>query len=143
MPKKETELWEIIIEAVAAVAALVFIGLQVYYSYIYENVMVTLVYHLLPFVLLYAGMTILQIFPEFLNGAGSEPLQGMIRTYAVRMIRNIKFLIVLGMLFPSAADVLGIEVDAAYSLLVFGGILLNIGYYIYRIYQHNTKKKGR
>lgn len=143
MPKKETEIWEIIIETAAAVAALVILGLQIYYGYVYESSVVTMLYHLLPLALLYAGMTVLQIFPEFLNGGNSEPLQGMVRTYAIRMVRNIKLLLVLGMLFPSAADVLGIQVNAAYSLLVLGGILINIGYYIYRIYKYNTRKKGR
>ncbi len=108
-----------------------------------ESGIATMVYRLLPLVLLYAAMTVLQIYPEFLNGMGSEPLQGMVRVYAVRMVRNIKLLLVFGILLPSAADVLGISVDEAYSLLVLAGILGNIGYYILRIYKYNTKKKGR
>ena len=143
MPKKDIQVWEIIIESIAAVAAVVIIALQLYYGYIYESGIATMVYRLLPLVLLYAAMTVLQIYPEFLNGMGSEPLQGMVRVYAVRMVRNIKLLLVFGILLPSAADVLGISVDEAYSVLVLSGILGNIGYYILRIYKYNTKKKGR
>lgn len=143
MPKKDIQVWEIIIELIAAVAAAVIIALQLYYGYIYESGIAAMVYRLLPLVLLYAAMTVLQIYPEFLNGMGSEPLQGMVRVYAVRMVRNIKLLLVFGILLPSAADVLGISVDEAYSLLVLAGILGNIGYYILRIYKYNTKKKGR
>ena len=109
MPKKDIQVWEIIIESIAAVAAVVIIALQLYYGYIYESGIATMVYRLLPLVLLYAAMTVLQIYPEFLNGMGSEPLQGMVRVYAVRMVRNIKLLLVFGILLPSAADVLGIS----------------------------------
>ena len=142
MPKKEPQLWEIIIETLSAAALMIYFGLQLYYGYLYESSITTMLFHLLPAVLLYAGLVVLQLFPEFLNGRNSEPLQGMVRTYAVRMVRNIKFLLMLGVLFPSIADILGISADAAYSLLILGGILANIGYYIYRIYKYNTKKKG-
>ena len=142
MGKKDPEVWEIIIEAITAVAVCVFFGLQIYYAYIYESGILTMFYHLAPVVLLYVGMTVLQIYPELLNGS-SEVLQEAVRMYAVRMVRNIKLLLVFGILLPSAADVLGISVDEAYSLLVLAGILGNIGYYILRIYKYNTKKKGR
>lgn len=143
MPRKDMQIWEIIIESVTAVAVLAIIGMQLYYGYLYESGIGTIIYRLLPLVLLYVGLTVLQVFPELLNGVGSEPLQGMVRIYAIRMVRNIKLLLTLGMLLPSAADVLGISVNAAYSLLVLAGILGNIGYYIFRIYQYNAKKKGR
>ena len=107
----------------------------------YLNDFLLSLYHLLPNLCLYAGMTVLQIFPELLNGWGSEPLQGKVRTYGVRMVRNCKMFVILGMLFPSAADALGIEMDAAYSLLVMAGILGTIAYYLIRIYQYNASKK--
>ena len=143
MQKKELEIWEIIIETLSAAALIIFIGLQIYYSYLYESSMITILFRLLPVMLLYAGMIVLQIFPERLNGRNSEPLQGMVRIYAVRMVRNIKLLLMLGVLFPSVADVLGISANAAYSLLILGGILGTIAYYFYRIYTYNTKKKGK
>lgn len=141
MKEKEWKIWEIVIETVTVTALIVFLGLQIYYGYIYERSLMTLLYHLLPNLCLYAGMTVLQIFPELLNGWGSEPLQGKVRTYGVRMVRNCKMLVILGMLFPSAADALGIEIDAAYSLLVMGGILGMMAYYLIRIYQYNASKK--
>ena len=141
MEKKDLEVWEIVTEVLTAAAAVVFFGLQVYYKYLYESGIVTLLYHLLPVLLLYTGMTVLQMFPEFLNGRGSEPLLGKVRIYVIRMVRNIKFLLVLGMLIPSVGDAVGAGVNAAYSLLVMAGILLDIGYYLYRIFQYNSKKK--
>ena len=142
MSKKEPDLWELVVETVTIVAALVFLGLQIYYGYVYQSSLVTLLYHLLPALFLYAGMLVLQRYPELLNGFGSEPLQGKVRMYAIRMVRNSKLLVVLGMLFPSAADALGIEMNGAYSLFIMAGILGNIGYYLYRIYQYNSKQKG-
>ena len=141
MTKREQEIWEIIIETITLIAAGVFFGLQIYYVYVYESGILTLLYHLLPMFLLYAGLTVLQIFPELLKGFGSEPLQGKVRIYAVRMVRNSKMLVVFGILVPAAADVLGVKMNAAYSLLIMAAVLGNIGYYLYRIYQYNLKGK--
>ena len=139
--KKEWQMWEIVIETITVIASLLFLGLQIYYGYIYERSLITLLYHLLPVVLLYAGMTVLQMFPELLNGCSGDPLQGKVRIYGVRMVRNCKMLVILGMLCPSAADALGIEMNAAYSLFVMAGILGTIVYYLVRIYQYNSAKK--
>lgn len=141
MMKKEWKIWEIIIETVTVVAALAFTGLQVYYGYLYKRSMTALIYHLLPVLCLYIGMMALQIFPELLNGFGSEPLQGKVRVYSVRMVRTCKMFVMLGMLFPSAADALGIEMDAAYSLFIMAGILGTIVYYLFRIYLYNSANK--
>lgn len=140
MIKKEWNIWEIVIETVAVIAVIVFLGLQIYYGYIYERSVWTFLYRLLPVLFLYAGMTVLQIFPELLNGGGG-PLPGKVHTYGVRMVRNCKMFVMLGMLFPSFADALGVEMDAAYSLFVMAGILGTIGYYLVRIYQYNSEKK--
>lgn len=132
--------WEIVVETVTAVAAGVFLVLQIYYGFVYESSVWTILYHLLPLGLLYMGLVLLQMFPEMLNGS-SEPLPDMVRIYAVRMIRISKLLFVFGMLVPSIADVLGIEMNSAYSLVIMGGILGTIGYYFYRIFQYNSRHK--
>lgn len=143
MEKRKYELWELAQEALAAVAALVFVGLQAYYAWFYKSGAITLLFHFLPVVLLYVGLTVLQACPELLNGRGSEPLRGMVRTYAVRMVRSGKLLFMAGMLVPSAADALGVEMDGSDSFFVMAGILFTVGYYLFRIYQYNKKKKGK
>lgn len=140
MAKKEWEIWEVVIETVAVLAIIIFFGLQAYYAYVYESGIATILYHILPPALLYAGMTVLQIFPELLNGGG-ERLRGKVRIYAVRMARMCKMLLILGILLPSIADAAGIEMNAAFSLLFMAGILGAIAYYLYRIFQCNSKKK--
>ena len=67
----------------------------------------------------------------------------MVRTYAVRMVRSGKLLFMAGMLVPSAADALGVEMDGSDSFFVMAGILFTVGYYLFRIYQYNKKKKGK
>lgn len=140
MGKKDPEVWEIIIEAITAVAVCVFFGLQIYYAYIYECGILTMFYHLAPVVLLYVGMTVLQIYPELLNGS-SEVLQEAVRMYAVRMVRNSKLLLIVGVLAPSIADAISVEMNAAYSLFIMVGVIGTIGYYIFRIYRYNSSSK--
>lgn len=137
MIKKE---WEIIVETVTVIAVVVFVGLQVYYGYVYESSLLTILYHLLPIALLYMGLLLLQMFPETLNGS-REPLPKMVRVYAVRMIRISKLFVILGMLVPSIADVLGIQMNSAYSLVIMGGVLGTITYYFYRIFKYNSRRK--
>ena len=68
-------------------------------------------------------------------------MTGKVRIYAVRMVRLCKFLIVYGILVPSMADVMGMSIDEAYSLIVMAGVLAVIAYYIYRIYQYNKEEE--
>ena len=37
MVKKDWKVWEIVTESLAAAAAVVYLGLQIYYGYLYEN----------------------------------------------------------------------------------------------------------
>ena len=46
--KKESELFEIVIETVTALAILIYIGLQIYYAHTYESSITVVVYHFLP-----------------------------------------------------------------------------------------------
>ena len=140
MVKKDWKVWEIVTESLAAAAAVVYLGLQIYYGYLYESMGTAIVYRVLPAAFLYAGMTVLEIVPELLNAGGKEKLGGgRIRIYAVRMARNCKFLFMIGMLVPSVADVIGFRVDASYSFLIMAGILGTLAYYLYRIYRYNSE----
>lgn len=141
--KKEFKIWEIVIETITALAFIIYGNLQIYYRYAYESSTMTILYHLLPVLLIYVGLTVLQIFPELLNGIKSEPLKGMVRTYAIRMVRNSKLLLILGMLLPSVADAIGTGMNPAYSLLLMAGVLGTVAYYLYRIYQYNKSQEDK
>ena len=68
------------------------------------------------------GLTVLAIYPERVNGLPREVCTGAIRKYTIRMV--IKLVFVLSLLFTSICDALGYRVDAAYSLIVMGLILV-------------------
>lgn len=137
MRKNEMTIGDMIVESLTVFGLILYIGLQFFYLSQYTVQGITVVYHFLPIILLYAGMLLLQYHPEFLNGRGGEPVTGKVRIYAVRMVRICKFLLVYGIVVPSVADVAGININAAYSLIVMVCILAVIAYYIYRIYQYN------
>lgn len=143
MQKKDITMWDIVMETMTAMAVLIFTGLQIYYRVLYETTLGVVVYHMLPMLLIYVGMLILQYFPELLNGWNSEPLVGNVRIYAVRMVRMCKLFLVFGLLIPSIGDVLGMEIHAGYSLAVMLCILATIGYYLYRIFKYNSSQNPK
>ena len=58
------------------------------------------------------------------TGLSREVCTGAIRKYTIRMVELIKLVFVLSLLFTSICDALGYRVDAAYSLIVMGLILV-------------------
>ena len=140
MDKDTNKLWDIVAETLAAAALFAYVVLQIYYRYLYFEEVRGVSYELWFVPLLYVGMLVLQKYPEFLNGIQSEPLTGKVRFYAIRMLRNCKLLLMLGLLVPAIADVWGMYVNAAFSLFVIAGMLFVIGYYMYRIYEYNKSQ---
>lgn len=140
MRRNEMGIGDMIIECLTIFGLIFYLGTQMYYHSQYPISAVTMVYHFLPILLLYAGMFMLQLHPEFLNGRGSEPVVGKVRIYAVRMVRICKFLIVYGITVPSVADAAGVGINEAYSLIIMLCILAVIAYYIFRIYQYNREE---
>lgn len=99
-------------------------GLQVYYGIVYGAGAVRIVMNVLILILVYMGLTVLAIYPERVNGLPREVCTGAIRRYTIRMVELIKLVFVLSLLFTSICDALGYRVDAAYSLIVMGLILV-------------------
>lgn len=136
--KKATDVWGIITETVSAVAICLFVILQIYYDRLYQISMQQKVMRLLPVVLLYAGMCLLQHEPEILNGFHSEPLTGKVRFYAVRMVRISKMIVCLGFLIPSFFDILGKPVGEIFSVGMIVCVILVIVWHIFQIYRYNS-----
>ena len=74
--------------------------------------------------LAYAGLTLLAIYPERVNGLEPWVCTGDIRRYTIHMVLYIKLVFVLSLVFTSVCDVLGADVDGAYSLITSGLIIL-------------------
>ncbi|RHF00412.1 transglycosylase [Roseburia inulinivorans] len=111
-------------EIISAIAALFYMGLQVYYGIVYGAGAVRIVMNVLILILVYMGLTVLAVYPERVNGLSREVCTGAIRKYTIRMVELIKLVFVLSLLFTSICDALGYRVDAAYSLIVMGLILV-------------------
>ena len=117
MKKNHLSTETLVFEIISAIAALFYMGLQVYYGIVYGAGAVRIVMNVLILILVYMGLTVLAIYPERVNGLSREVCTGAIRKYTIRMVE-------LSLLFTSICDALGYRVDAAYSLIVMGLILV-------------------
>lgn len=124
MKKNHLSTETLVFEIILAIAALFYMGLQVYYGIVYGAGAVRIVMNVLILILVYMGLTVLAIYPERVNGLSREVCTGAIRKYTIRMVELIKLVFVLSLLFTSICDALGYRVDAAYSLIVMGLILV-------------------
>lgn len=124
MKKNHLSTETLVFEIISAIASLFYMGLQVYYGIVYGAGAVRIVMNVLILILVYMGLTVLAIYPERVNGLSREVCTGAIRRYTIRMVELIKLVFVLSLLFTSICDALGYRVDAAYSLIVMGLILV-------------------
>ena len=124
MKKNHLSTEALVFEIISAIVALFYMGLQVYYGIVYGAGAVRIVINVLILILVYMGLTVLAIYPERVNGLPREVCTGAIRKYTIRMVELIKLVFVLSLLFTSICDALGYRVDAAYSLIVMGLILV-------------------
>lgn len=124
MKKNHLSTETLVFEIISAIEALFYMGLQVYYGIVYGAGAVRIVMNVLILILVYMGLTVLAIYPERVNGLSREVCTGAIRKYTIRMVELIKLVFVLSLLFTSICDALGYRVDAAYSLIVMGLILV-------------------
>ena len=128
-------------EIISAIAALLYMGLQVYYGIVYGAGAVRVIMNILILILVYIGLTVLMIYPERVNGLSREVCTGVIRKYTVRMVQLIKMVFVLSLMFTSICDALGCHVDAAYSLIVMALILIIAVVYEIKIIRIIRKSK--
>lgn len=132
--KKEDMTWgAMLAEAVCLVAALIYLGLQIYYGITYGAKTVNVVSNILMIVLMYAGLTMLCIYPEWVNGLRREVCTGDIRRYTLRMVRIEKLAVTLGVLFASIFDVAGKVLSGWYVVAAAGLMIAVVIYYEYKI----------
>ena len=133
MRKNDMTWLAMLAEAVAIVSGVIYLGLQVYYGLSYGADLFQMVMNIAAMLLVYAGLTVLTVYPERVNGLTREACSGNVRMYTVRMVRIAKLIFVEGLLFATICDVIGIEINAGYSLVVVVLIVAVAGYYEYRI----------
>ena len=108
MRKRDMTFASAVLEAIDAILALAYIGLQIYYGVCY---------------------------PEKLNHIAAELCVGNIRKYSLRLLTFVKLVFTAGLLVPCVCDAFGIAIRDVYSLIMIGLILVVTAYYEYRIFQ--------
>ena len=140
MRKEDMSTAAILLEAITIIAGLVYIGLQVYYGIFFHIPAYKLVMNILMMLLVYAGLSMLSVYPERINRLDALACKGRVRAYSLRMIRLVKFIFVVGLLIPCVFDAMGMEIQSACSLLIIGLIIIVAVYYEYRIISELKKR---
>lgn len=143
MKKDELTVIDLLLEAIIAVSAAIYIGLQIYYGVIYGVNAFNIVMNVAALLLVYTGLTLMQIYPEKVNGLTKAVCIGSIRKYTIHMVRLVKLIFVISLLFTSICDVMGQQINKGYSLLVVVLIVVTALYYEYQIIKilRENKKK--
>lgn len=142
MRKEDLTIGNLICEAVGIVATLVYVGLQIYCGIIYRVPVINIIMNVVLVVLVYAGLVMLVCYPEKVNWLEPEACTGKVRQLTIHMLLNIKLVFVISLLFTSICDVMGKDVDGAYSLLATGLIILLAAGYEFKIYQIIKQSKS-
>lgn len=133
MRKEDMSVLAVLLEAIVIILGLIYIGLQVFYGIYYHVMPFKLILNLLVMILVYAGLSLLSVYPERLNSIPPELCKGKVRTYSLWMIRLVKAVFVVSLLIPCVFDALGVEIQSVYSLIVIGLIVVIAGYCEYQI----------
>ena len=141
MRKEEVTIIDLLLEAVGIVSGLVYMGLQIYYSMIYGVNPVIIVMNGAVLILVYIGLTLLSVYPEKVNGLTREACSGLVRKYTIHMVRLVKLIFVLGLLFTSNCDILGHQLNSGYSMIVVILVVVTVVYYEGKIIHILRKKK--
>lgn len=128
--------WQAVLaEAAALVLLLLYLGVQIYYGIFYAVRTVSVVLNILMILLIYAGFTMLCIYPEWVNGLKKEVCAGEIRIYTLRMVRIEKIAVAGGALLAGIFDAAGKVLSGWYAVLVVGFMLVTVFYYEYKVLQ--------
>ena len=141
MKKEDMTTIDLLLEAVGIVSTLLYLGLQIYYGVAYGANLVTVLMNGAVLVLVYLGLTMLTVYPERVNGLTKEACSGQVRKYTIHMVRLIKLIFVIGLLFASICDVMDHEINSGYSIIVVVLVVLTAVYYEWKIIRILRKKK--
>lgn len=135
MRKEDLTVSNAICETIGVVSTLLYIGLQIYCGILYGAGVITIFMNVAMVLLVYIGLTLLAIYPERVNGLDAEVCKGRIRSYTIHMVLYIKLIFVFSLVFTSICDVMGADVDGAYSLITVGLMILVAVLYEIKIFQ--------
>ena len=141
MRKEDLSVAALFLESITIILGIVYMGLQIFYGFYYHVPPYKFILNLLVMILVYAGLTLLSMYPEKINSIPRQVCKGRVRKYSLWMVRLIKAIFVVSLLIPSVFDVIGIGIQSVYSLIVIGLILVVAGYCEYHIIQEFKNRK--
>ena len=115
---------DFLLEAVGIVAAMIYLGLQIYYGIVYGVAFTGIILNAAILILVYVGLTLLARYPERVNNLPKEICSGKIRKYTIHMVRAVKLIFVLSLLFTSICDAAGVQINKGYSLVTVALIVI-------------------
>lgn len=120
MKKEEMTMPDMLSEAVGIVAAAVYTGLQIYYGILYKDssTVIQILRNLLVLFLVYFGLTLFQLYPEWLNHLTKEACTGQIKRTTIVMVRVVKLIVILSLTAASFCDVLGITLKSGTGWII-------------------------
>ena len=140
MRKDEMTTTDLLLEAVGIVAAFVYLGLQIYYGIIYGAELISILMNGVMLILVYVGLTLLCFYPEKVNGLTKEACTGKVRIYTIHMVRAVKLIFVISLLFTSICDVMGVQLNGGYSLVAVVLIVAVTVFYEVKIIRRLRKR---
>lgn len=143
MKKEEMTVIDYLLEAVGILGLLFYLGFQIYYGLQYGIPVLTITVNVLIMLLVYALLTGLQFYPERVNAIPRERCVGAVKRYTIEMLRTVKLIFTLCLLFTSVCDILGNQINSGYSVVVVVAIVVVAVYYevkIIRILRKQNKK---
>ena len=84
LKKEEMTNMDFLLEAVGIVAAMIYLGLQIYYGIVYGVAFTGIILNAAILILVYVGLTLLARYPERVNNLPKEICSGKIRKYTIR-----------------------------------------------------------
>lgn len=141
MRREDWSVPALLAEAVCILLEMIYIGLQIYYGFTYHVVPYKFIMNIAATVLVYAGLTLLAVYPERINRLPEKLCAGRVRKLSIRMVRMIKYVFVAGLMVPCVCDVAGIQIQEAYCIIVMALILVIAVYYEYQILQEIRDQK--
>lgn len=143
MRKEEMTWMAMLAEAVGLVSAVVYLGLQIFYGVSYGISAVDILMNVVIMLLIYAILTMLAIYPEWVNGLSKEVCIGRVRKYTIRMVRIEKIILIEILLLTSICDVMGRLLPpwtTAGVIVVMVAVAVYYEYRIIRILREKYKK---
>ena len=99
-------------------------AVQIYYGIVYGVAFTGIILNAAILILVYVGLTLLARYPERVNNLPKEICSGKIRKYTIHMVRAVKLIFVLSLLFTSICDVAGVQINKGYSLVTVALIVI-------------------